>query len=180
MYKIIYADPPWQYKDKTPRGGAEKHYSTLSTEAICALPILSLADPDCALFMWGTYPKLPDALKVMEAWGFEYKTLAFQWVKTNKKSGTPFWGLGRWTRANTEPCFLATRGKPIRLAMDVHQVIMSPVRAHSEKPPETRDLIKRLLGDLPAVELFARQQVQGWDSWGNQVVSTDSVKGILG
>jgi site-specific DNA-methyltransferase (adenine-specific) len=179
MYKIILADPPWAYNDKTPRGGAEKHYSTMSTADICKLPIQTLADPDCALFMWGTYPKLADALQVMAAWGFEYKTLAFQWVKTYK-NGTPFWGLGRWTRANTEPCFLAVRGKPKRLNMGVHQLIMSQIRKHSEKPPEVRDRIKLLLGDLPAVELFARQQVPGWDSWGNQVESTPTMKDLLG
>jgi N6-adenosine-specific RNA methylase IME4 len=91
----------------------------MKTSDICALPVQQLAADNCALFIWGTYPKLPDLLQVVSAWGFEYKTVGFQWIKTYK-SGKPFWGLGRWTRANSEPCFLATKGKPQRIAMDVH------------------------------------------------------------
>lgn len=163
-YKIIYADPPWAYNDKTPRGGAEKHYPTMSTEDICKLPVSELADDNCILFLWGTYPKLADALQVMEAWGFTYKTIGFQWIKTYK-SGKPFFGLGRWTRSNTEPCFIATKGKIERLDKGISQVLFSEVRRHSEKPPEVRDLIKKLVGDLPAVELFARLKVEGWDSF---------------
>ena len=138
---------------------------------ICALPVADIAAPDCALFMWVTFPTLPDAFKVLEAWGFTYKTVAFVWVKRNKKSPSWFWGLGHWTRANAEMCLLATRGKPKRISAAVHQIIDSPIEEHSKKPDETRTSIVELVGDLPRIELFARQTAPGWDVWGNEVHS---------
>lgn len=138
---------------------------------ICALPVADIAAPDCALFMWVTFPTLPDAFKVLEAWGFTYKTVAFVWVKRNKKSPSWFWGLGHWTRANAEMCLLATRGKPKRISAAVHQIIDSPIEEHSKKPDETRNRIVELVGDLPRIELFARQTAPGWDVWGNEVHS---------
>lgn len=138
---------------------------------ICALPVADIAAPDCALFMWVTFPTLPDAFKVLEAWGFTYKTVAFVWVKRNKKSPSWFWGLGHWTRANAEMCLLATRGKPKRISAAVHQIIDSPIEEHSKKPDETRTRIVELVGDLPRIELFARQTAPGWDVWGNEVHS---------
>ena len=119
---------------------------------ICALPVADIAAPDCALFMWVTFPTLPDAFKVLEAWGFTYKTVAFVWVKRNKKSPSWFWGLGHWTRANAEMCLLATRGKPKRISAAVHQIIDSPIEEHSKKPDETRTRIVELVGDLPRIE----------------------------
>lgn len=168
-YNIIYADPPWTYRDKALAGnrGACCKYPTMTLEEIKALPVQDLAADDCALFMWGTWPKIGEALVVIEAWGFEYKTNAFTWIKTNKKDQKSlFWGMGGWTRANSEFCLLATKGHPKRLSAGVHSVIMSPIRAHSEKPQEVRDRIVQLLGDVPRVELFARQAVEGWDRWG--------------
>lgn len=167
-YNIIYADPPWSYNDKNPQGSALKHYPTMGIDDICALPVKDLADENAALFVWATYPTLPYVFKVIDAWGFKYKTLAFQWVK-NYKNGKPFFGIGHWTRSNTEPCFLAVKGDIKRLNNSVSQLIFSEIRRHSEKPPETRELITKLMGDLPRIELFARQSAQGWDSWGNQV-----------
>jgi len=79
--------------------------------------------------------------------------------------------MGNWTRSNTEDCLLAIRGKPIRISASVHQIIQSPIGRHSEKPMETKDRIVQLMGDLPRIELFARQKVEGWDCWGNEVES---------
>lgn len=141
----------------------------MSIEDICKLPVEKIADKDCVLFMWMIFPTLVEGLKVLENWGFKYKTVAFVWIKQNKKTPSLFWGLGFWTRANAEICILATKGKPKRISAKVHQVIISPVEEHSKKPDETRKRIVELLGDIPRVELFARQKVNGWDSWGNEV-----------
>lgn len=171
-YKIIYADPAWSYDDKAlNRGGAERHYKTMSVEEIKNLPIKDISDDDCVLFMWATFPKIQDALDVIAAWGFTYKTNAFTWVKKNKIADSFFWGMGRWTRSNAEICLLAVKGKPIRVGKDVHSIIYSPIDVHSKKPAETRDRIVRLMGNLPRVELFARQKVEGWSSWGDQIES---------
>ena len=116
-------------------------------------------------------PKLNECFEVIKAWGFEYKTVAFTWIKLNKKSGTPFMGMGRWTRANAELCLIATKGKPSRISAAVHSIVMTPIEAHSKKPNEVRKRIVQLIGDLPRVELFARQKVEGWDSWGNEIIS---------
>ena len=143
----------------------------MNTENICALPIAEIAAKDCILFLWATFPNLPEAFKVIKAWGFTHKTVAFVWVKRNRKSPGWFWGLGHWTRANAEMCLLATKGKPKRISAKVHQIIDSPVEEHSKKPDETRRRIVELVGDLPRIELFARQTTPGWDAWGNEVKS---------
>ncbi len=140
----------------TSNRSVEAHYATMPTEDIMRLPVGELAAKDCALFLWVTMPKLFEAQRVIKAWGFEFKTVAFVWVKRNPNANTLFWGLGCWTRTNAELCLLATRGKPKRLARNVHQVIISPVEEHSKKPGETRRRIEALMGDLPRVELFAR------------------------
>lgn len=168
-YKIIYADPAWRYKDKSCQGNAADQYPTMKIEDICNLPISQLADDNCILFLWTTYPMLKEALKVIEAWGFAYKTIAFQWIKQNRSGKGYFFGLGRWTRGNTEACLLAVKGKPKRVSASVGQLIFSPLRRHSQKPDEARDKIVDLMGDLPKIELFARQQFDGWDCWGNEV-----------
>lgn len=170
-YNIIYADPPWSYKDKALKGnrGACCKYDVMKIEDICKLPIDRISDKDCILFMWVTMPKLNECFEVIKSWGFEYKTCAFSWIKKNKKSDSLFWGMGRWTRANAELCLLATKGAPKRKSAKVHSVIISKIREHSRKPDETRDRIVELCGDIPRIELFARQQVEGWDCWGNEV-----------
>ena len=169
-YGIIYADPPWHYKKGAGRS-AESHYPTMTIEEIQALPVSELADKDCALFMWITFPILKESLSVLSAWGFKFKTIAFVWIKQNRKSDSLFWGMGYWTRANAEFCVLATKGKPKRMAKNVHQVIVSHIEEHSKKPDEARRRIVRLMGDLPRIELFARQKSAGWDVWGNEVES---------
>lgn len=140
-------------------------------EELAALPVSDLADTDCALFLWATFPQLPEALRLIRAWGFSYKTVAFVWLKTNRRSHTWFYGLGFWTRSNAEICLLATKGHPKRQAANIHQLIVSPVERHSKKPDEARDRIEALMGDLPRIELFARQKPPGWEVWGNEVNS---------
>ncbi len=173
-YGIIYADPPWHYRVYSKKGAgrsAESHYPTMTIEEIQALPVSELADKDCALFMWITFPLLKESLSVLSAWGFKFKTIAFVWIKQNRKSDSLFWGMGYWTRTNAEFCVLATKGKPKRMAKNVHQVIVSHIEEHSKKPDEARRRIVRLMGDLPRIELFARQKSAGWDVWGNEVES---------
>lgn len=143
----------------------------MSIDELCALPVETLAERDCLLFLWATFPQLPEALRLIRAWGFTFKTVAFVWLKLNKKSPTWFYGLGYWTRGNAEICLLAKRGKPKRRSAGVHQFIISPVEEHSKKPDVTRDKIIELAGDLPRVELFARQKAHGWDVLGNEVDS---------
>lgn len=171
-YGIIYADPPWRYRQKTLQGAAENHYQTMGLEELCALPVETLAASDCALFLWATFPQLAEALRLIRSWGFTYKTVAFVWLKQNRKSPGWFYGLGFWTRGNAEICLFATKGKPKRKSAGVHQFIISPVEAHSKKPDVTRDKILELLGDLPRVELFARKKAEGWDAWGNEIESS--------
>ena len=147
-YDVIYADPPWSYRDKALAGdrGAGCKYDVMSFEDIKKLPVKDLAEEDCALFMWVTMPFLEEAFAVMRAWGFEYKTCAFTWVKQNKKAYTLFWGMGNWTRANAELCLLGVRGKPKRKDAGVHSVIISHIEEHSKKPSEIRDRICERLG----------------------------------
>ena len=172
-YNIIYADPPWSYKVWSKDTGlgrsAEAHYKTMPKEDIQKLPVQRLCNKDSVLFLWVTYPCLLEGLELIEKWGFTYKTCAFSWIKLNKKTNTPFVGMGYYTRANNEICLLATKGKPLkRKSKAVRQVILSKIEEHSKKPDEIRSRIVELFGDLPRIELFARQQVEGWDCWGNE------------
>ncbi len=169
-YKIIYADPPWAYKDKAlNRGGALLHYPVQNNEDLMRLNVKDIADQDCILFLWVTFPKINEVFSIIKCWGFEYKTIGFTWIKKNKKSGTNFWGMGRWTRANAEVCLICTKGKPKRISASVHSVIESVIERHSKKPDIVRDKIIELVGDLPRMELFAREKNEGWDCWGNEV-----------
>ena len=119
-YSVIYADPPWRYERSKVQGAAEKHYPTMSIDELCALPVPELAAKDCALFLWATFPQLPEALRLIRAWGF-------------------------------------------------HQFLISPIEQHSKKPDAAREKIVALMGDLPRIELFARQKTPGWDIWGNEL-----------
>lgn len=118
--------------------------------------------------MWITFPLLEEMGEVLKAWGFKYKTVAFVWIKQNKKSDSLFWGMGYWTRANAEICILATKGSPKRYSKGIHQVIVSHIERHSKKPEEARKRIEQLMGDVPKIELFARETADGWDTWGNE------------
>lgn len=174
-YQIIYADPPWRYQDKGCNGNAEKHYGTMSMDELKAMPVVTLAEDDCVLLMWATWPLLPEALDLIAAWGFKYKSIGFLWVKKNRTDNGYFFGLGRWTRGNSEVCLLATRGKPERESSAVSQLCFEPITRHSEKPAVVRDRIVELLGDVPRIELFARETTRGWDVFGNEVESTISL-----
>ena len=170
-YKIIYADPPYNFKTYSSKGrkkSAESHYDCMAIDDIKKLSVKGMADKDCVLFLWVTYPFLMQGLEIIKEWGFAYKTCAFSWIKKNKKSDSLFWGLGYWTRANNEICLLATKGKPKRVSKKVHQVVIESVREHSRKPDCVRNRIVELCGDLPRIELFARQKAEGWDTFGNE------------
>ena len=168
-YSIIYADPAWSYQGKMMNSSVTDHYNVMSINDICNLPVKDIAAENSILFMWVTLPKLNEFMKVVNAWGFEYKTTAFVWVKKNKKADSFFMGLGRWTRANPEICVLATKGKIERKSKSIRQLQVFPVDKHSKKPDQFRDLILELCGDLPRIELFARNKTPGWDVWGNEV-----------
>jgi N6-adenosine-specific RNA methylase IME4 len=172
QFGVIYADPPWPF-DKYPEQGRQRsamgHYEPMTLDEIKALPVEPLAADNCALCLWGVWPELPGVSAVIEAWGFEYHSGGFVWVKTNQDGEGLHWGMGdRASRANTEFVLIGFRGSPRRLAADVHQVIMAPVREHSEKPEEARRRIERLYPG-PYLELFARRPVDGWVTWGNEV-----------
>ena len=170
-YNIIYADPPWHYNTwRDGMGTAEKHYKTMKVEEIVNMKdtIKKISDNDCILFLWVTFPCLIEGLKVMKEWGFKYKTLGFSWIKTNKKNGKPFFGIGYYTKSNCEICLIGVKGKPIKKSNYVSSVVISPREEHSKKPDSVRDKIVELCGDIPRIELFARQSVEGWDCWGNE------------
>lgn len=190
-FGAILADPPWAFHcwseaSVAPGSRASAHYATQGSDWLMGLPVASVAADDCVLFMWACWPLLPEALEVIKAWGFEYKTLAFSWVKV-ARGGAPMTGLGYWTRANTEPCLLATRRRPSRQARDVSQVIVTddtgPVLAcgrgrHSQKPDEQYTRIERLATG-PYLELLHRprhgllEQRTGWTYLGNEVSGKD-------
>lgn len=184
-YDIIYCDPAWSYTDKAKAGnrGAGCKYKVMTLDELKKLPVVNVAKPDSIMFMWITYPKLVDGtcMDTMKAWGFTPKTCAFTWVKYYRNL-KPFMGMGRWTRANSELVVLGTRGKPSRLSAGVRQlvetmgeedyqpdIIQTIPEKHSKKPNIVRERIVELCGDLPRIELFARQPAEGWDSWGNEL-----------
>jgi N6-adenosine-specific RNA methylase IME4 len=189
-YNIIYCDPPWVFETYSEKGkekkSAENHYPCLTLSDIKSLPIKNLAEENCALFLWVTSPMLRQGLECIEAWGFTYKTIAFNWFKKNKVADSWFWGLGYWTRQNTELCLLATIGKPTRVSKGVHQVVdyvdtedvATKLEGHSKKPDVVRERIVELCGDIPRVELFARQRYSGWDSLGDEIDGRD-IRDIL-
>lgn len=172
-YNIIYADPPWSYNDTQKSGGtayfgACVRYDLMKNEDIYKLPIKEIADKDCVLFLWVTSPLLQEGLKTIEEWGFKYKTIGFCWNKQSKH-GKWISNMGRWTMGNIELCLIATKGKPKRIKNNVKQLVIAERTIHSKKPDEVRDRIVELMGDLPRIELFARESAEGWDVWGNEV-----------
>jgi N6-adenosine-specific RNA methylase IME4 len=191
-YGAILIDPPWSFqvwsKDTGQGRSAEAHYPTMTLDELKALPLPSLMADDCAVFMWATWPTLLDAIALGQAWGLTYKTCAFNWVKLNKmQTDQPFTGMGYWTRANSEPCLLFTKGSPRRKDKSVQQIILewvggffdgfetetiaTPIQAHSQKPNAVYTRVEALV-DGPYVEIFARRPYPGWDRWGNEVEST--------
>lgn len=179
-YRIIYADPPWSFKTYSDKGKKQKsadcHYNCMSIEDIYNLPVSNIADDNCVLFLWVTFPLLKEGLETIKRWRFTYKTRGFVGVKRNRKSGSYFWGLGYWTRANAEICLIATKGKPKRISKSVHQICDARIMQHSKKPAEIRNRIVELCGDVPRVELFAREKIDGWDCVGNEFDDRDIKK----
>lgn len=172
-YSVIYADPPWSFKTYSEKGkgrSAERHYPTMRKEDIQRLPVKNISAKDSVLFLWVTAPCLIEGMELVSAWGFTYKTVAFTWVKQNKRNDAFFTGMGYYTRSNAEYCLLATRGKVLeRQSHAVHSVVVSHIERHSKKPDEVRERIVRLFGNKPRIELFAREYADGWDCWGNEV-----------
>lgn len=172
-YNIIYADPPWEYKESDSGNRVVKaHYNTMNIEDIKNMPINKIAEDTSILFLWVTFPRLKQGLEVIESWGYQYYGLGFDWVKISK-NGKPSWGMGYYTRQNTEICLIGVKKDKTKrikpLVKNVLSVIHSERREHSRKPDIIRDKIVKICGDLPRIELFARQQVEGWDCWGNEV-----------
>ena len=189
-FACILADPPWYFRtrtgavsDRDPR----QHYDVMTLDDICAMPVREAASADAHLFMWVTGPCLPQAFKVMEAWGFRYSGVAFTWVKL-KKSHNPmqlrmlptaeadlFVGLGFTTRKNAEFCLLGRRGNAKRreTATNIREVILAPIREHSRKPDEAHERIEAYC-EGPYLELFARESRPGWTTWGNQATKFDA------
>jgi N6-adenosine-specific RNA methylase IME4 len=175
QFAAIYADPPWTFRVYSGKGkarSAERHYKTMSQDEMKdprVIPVERLAADNAALFMWAVMPQLPEALALIEAWGFTYKTCAFTWAKTYPgKVGTFAVGMGYWTRSNAELCLLATRGSPKRIHKDVRQLVIAPRGAHSSKPEIVSERIERLVCG-PYLELFARRPRDGWTVWGNEI-----------
>lgn len=175
-YNIIYADPPWQFRNKNTGGsftsGSANQYSVMSVEDLCKLQIP--AAENAILFSWWVASQPEEALAVVKSWGFELKTMTgFCWVKLTKNLKQHF-GMGKWTRAGVENCLIAIKGHTERISASVRSVffeeeIFDVVRKHSQKPGIVRERIVELCGDVPRIELFAREEVFGWDSFGDQL-----------
>jgi len=168
-YQIIYADPPWAYRNTgNIQATANAQYETMTDEDICKLPVGGVADNNSILFLWATFPKIQEALDVMKAWGFEYKTVGFTWIKKNKNGGN-FFGVGWYTKSNAEVCLIGVKGKAPKISNSISSVVETVRERHSKKPDIIRDKIVEFCGDVPRIELFARQETEGWDVWGNEV-----------
>lgn len=193
QFPVIYADPPWHFKTYNEKGRKRSpdwkpfkgtpsiHYDTMSAADIRALPIDRISADDSALFLWICWPLLTEAMQLIQAWGFEYKTCAFSWVKAHAGQVEMFQddnpvqiGMGYWTRSNSEVCLLATKGSPKRQSKSVRQAIIEPRRVHSRKPDCVYGRIEKLLPG-PYLELFSRTTREGWTSVGDQVGKFDAV-----
>ena len=176
-YNIIYADPPWSFSSKELQKyngkrftSLDKHYVTQSKNWIKNLPVKNISQKDCALFLWTTDAHIKDAIETIESWGFKYVTIAFIWEKKTK-NGKTCANLGAWTMKNYEICLLGTKGAMLKYKKinNIYQKVEAVRTKHSKKPNEVRVNIEKLFGNLPRIELFARQTYKGWDSWGNEI-----------
>lgn len=171
-YSVLYADPPWDYDGKTQHNGvsavksAEDHYPTMTLEQLKNLKIKEKTEDDALLFLWSSSPHLEQALELMKAWGFEYKTIAFVW---DKQKTNP----GYYTLSQTEICLVGKRGRfPTPRGSRKERQFLSEMRSrHSKKPDEVRQRIQRMFPTQKKLELFARQTSDGWDVWGNEVAT---------
>jgi N6-adenosine-specific RNA methylase IME4 len=176
-YDVIYADPAWKfssakYQDSNRGFGnrVENFYPTMTAKEICDLPVKEISNDNSILFLWTTDSHLLEALDVIKAWGFKYKTIGFTWVK-QYKSGSYCYNFGAYTLKSTEICLVGLKGKlkNIKKSNNVKGLVFAERTIHSKKPEEVRNRIVQLCGDVPRIELFARQKHNGWDSWGNEV-----------
>ena len=188
-FDIIYADPPWDYNgklqfDKTSKSREEIDlsrkifistasfkYPTLKTSELMIIPIKEISKDDCLLFMWTTNPHLKQAVDLGQAWGFEYRTVAFVWDKMIHNPG-------KYTLSNCELCLLFKRGRipNPRGARNVQQLVRSPRREHSEKPIEVIQAIERMFPTQERIELFARREAKGWSTWGLDIIMKNNEK----
>lgn len=183
-YRVILADPPWSYNNSGTRGAAANHYPTMSIDDICALPVTRLAAPDCALFLWATWPLLPEAMRVIQSWGFEYVS-GFPWIKIIGHPSVSLWGeleiktqygVGFWVRGASEPLLIARRGN-VSPGNGQFVGLLSENLRHSRKPENIYHIIEKL--DGPYLELFARRPRTGWTSFGNEIDGDDEVHKML-
>ena len=191
-YQIIYADPPWKFGSRLRNGTKNKqhgvgrldvdvvNYDTMTIKEICDIPIKNIADNNCILFIWSTDAHLEECMKVINAWGFKYKTIAFNWLKKNK-DGTQKYYYGHWTVKSGEMCLLATKGTSHKLLIkhNIRQLVESRREEHSKKPKEVRNRIFEMFGDILRIELFAREKTEGWDVWGNEVENDIDIQQAL-
>ena len=211
QFNVILADPPWRYNSRADhktrfRGGAYGHYPLMSTEDICSLPVVDVVAKNALLFLWATFPMITDALEVIQAWGFQYCTIGFLWVKLNPgRAAYPrarlaqelyskgligflnwlrFYGVGYYAASNCEPCLLARRGKALKPANKVSSLILAPRGPHSSKPKIVQDRIEKMypLSNYNHLELFGRRPRPGWICLGNDIDGTDigNALGALG
>ena len=177
-YGAILADPPWYFRNYSARGEEKNpvaHYDCMDAGALAALPVSQLAAPDCALLMWATAPMLPDAINLMQAWGFTFKS-AGCWAKQSKTGEKWAFGTGYCFRSAAEFFLLGTIGRPAICSRSVRNLIVAPVREHSRKPEDQYHMAEQLFAG-PYLELFARQSRPGWDSWGNETDKFDEFPG---
>ena len=175
-FGIIYADPPWAYRETVFKGekgtgtfpghsAARMHYQTMKTEDICVLTVQQIADRDCLLFLWATSPNLPEAFRVLTSWGFKYATVAYIWDKQRVNPGY-------YTMSQCEMVLVAKRGKipQPRGARNIRQLLSEKASGHSRKPEEIRHRIEAMFPEQRKIELFARgKPAPGWVAWGEEV-----------
>ena len=177
-YNVIYADPPWSFKSAKSGGnmnsGAAAHYDVMNIKDIKAMPVSKIADDNCILIMWWVGSQPQEALDLAKAWGFTVRNMnGFVWSKLTVKLKA-FFGMGFYTRAGSESALIATIGKASNLVDNhgVRAVRSAPVGRHSKKPDEFRDDIVKMCGDVPRLEMFARNSTDGWDLFGNECDSS--------
>jgi N6-adenosine-specific RNA methylase IME4 len=171
QFSLIMADPPWRFVTRSVKGlkkSPQAHYDCMDLDAIKALPVADIAAPDCLLFMWATAPMLPQALDVMAAWGFTFKTMG-AWAKQSSTGQKWAFGTGYILRSASEPFLIGTRGRVKIKSRSERNLIVAPIREHSRKPDATRDMLDRMVPDGDRLEMFAREAAPGWQAWGNQV-----------
>jgi len=175
-YNIIYADPPWKFGSKAPHlygdtrfHSLDEQYQTQEKGWIAELPVKQILHKDAACFMWTVDSHLEEALHVMRAWGFKFVNIIFIWEKISKK-GVTCCNVAPWVMKNYEICLFGTKGamSKYKKKHNIQQKIRAIRRKHSQKPPCVRGRITALFGDLPRIELFARERAKGWDAWGDE------------